>query len=105
MWDNVIEYIPLSECQHGHLYKILSRNLKIGIFNQTDKGFIGIREKFGSLYLFTEYHWDTGVPFGTVKPQEDLGVCDLELLDWPHKGKEEVYDNLYKWLEEKEKEI
>lgn len=67
--------IPLENCKHGYLYKIDSRNLILGVFNQESKGFIGIREKFGDEFLFTEYHWDTGAPFGTVKPQEEL--CQL----------------------------
>jgi hypothetical protein len=40
-------------------------------------GFVGIREKFGSEYLFTEYHWDTGAPCGTVHPVELLEMCPL----------------------------
>lgn len=67
--------IALENCKHGFLYKIDSRNLITGVFNQESKGFIGIREKFGDEFLFTEYHWDTGAPFGTVKPQEEL--CQL----------------------------
>jgi hypothetical protein len=43
-----------------------------GVFNENTKGFIGIREKFGHEYLSTEYHWDTGSPFGTAKPVELL---------------------------------
>lgn len=63
--------IPLSEVTQRGVYRIHSRNLSIGVFNGAT-GFIGIRHKFGSRYLFTEYHWDTGAPYGTVKPQELL---------------------------------
>lgn len=66
------EYIKLENCKHGYLYKINSRNLDYGVFNEKDKGFIGIREKFGQTYLFTEYHWDTGAPYGTVTPIEEI---------------------------------
>ena len=69
--------IPMSECKHGWLYKIDSRNLILGVYNETQQGFVGIREKFGNEYLFTEYHWDTGAPFGTVCPQEALEQCPL----------------------------
>ncbi len=75
--------IPLTECQHGGLYRINSRNLSLGVFNKEDNGFIGIREKFFCLYLFTEYHWDTGAPFGTVQPQELLEM-------YPHEVSENV---------------
>ena len=71
-----MDSIPLEQCQKGGLYRIRSRNLSFGVFNG-DGGFVGIREKFGSEYLFTEYHWDTGAPFGTVKPVELLEMCPL----------------------------
>lgn len=74
-----MEHIPLSDCVHGGLYRIASRNLSLGIFNKNDSGFIGIREKFSCYYLFTEYHYDTGSPFGTVSPHELLEMYpDLE---------------------------
>lgn len=66
-------YISLAECVVGHVYKIWSRNLRYGVYDGKE-GFIGIRTKFGARYLFTEYHWDQGPPFGTVKPIEDLGM-------------------------------
>jgi len=66
------DYIPLDQCKHGYLYKIHSRNLGLGVFNSKDNGFIGIRTKFSSRYLFTEFHWDTGIPYGTVKPEREL---------------------------------
>ncbi len=61
-------YISLTECTHRGIYKLSSRNLSLGVFNKPSNGFIGIREKFGDLYLFTEYHWDNGPPFGTACP-------------------------------------
>ncbi len=65
------EYIPMEECRKGFLYRIRSRNLDYGVYDGNG-GFIGIRQKFGFRYLFTEDHWDTGPPFGTVKPLEEL---------------------------------
>jgi hypothetical protein len=59
----------------------LSRNLPYGAFREATHGFIGIREKFGELYLFEEFHHDTGAPFGTVHPLKDIGslLKDIEL--------------------------
>ena len=73
------EWIPLKDCVQGGLYKIDSRNLDIGIFNKESEEFIGIRTKFGDRYLFTEYHWDTGAPYGTVKPVELLEMYPNDL--------------------------
>jgi len=66
-------WIPMEECKTRRLYRIRSRNLRVGVYDGKE-GFLGIRTKFGSRYVFTEYHWDQGPPHGTVKPQEDLGV-------------------------------
>ena len=60
--------IPLKECEHASVYVIKSRNLSYGVFNQHTNGFIGIREKFNDRYLFTEFHYEDGAPFGTVTP-------------------------------------
>lgn len=76
--------IPLSECKHGFVYKVEARNILYGVFNQHTKGFIGVREKFGDYFLDTEFHHDTGAPFGTARPvlelmqvPEDVAVCEL----------------------------
>jgi hypothetical protein len=66
------EWIKLEECKEGHLYLLHSRNLTLGVFNGVD-GFVGIRQKFSSRFLDREFHWDTGAPYGTAKPLEDLG--------------------------------
>ena len=67
-----VDFIPLATCKHGWLYRIHSRNLDFVVFNQGTNGFIGIREKFGDRYLFTEFHYDAGAPYGTVKPLQEL---------------------------------
>jgi hypothetical protein len=73
--------IPIEECKHGYLYYIQSRNLSIGVFNKdNDNGLIGVREKFGSRYLFTEFHYDNGPPFGTAKPILELGPVPEGML-------------------------
>jgi len=93
-----VEYIKLEDCVDGMLYLIDSRNLSIGVFNKARNGFIGIRLKWEDRFLFTEYHWDTGEPFGTVKPIKLLENCPIENLD------ERKNPELFQWLEEKERE-
>lgn len=71
------DYIALANCKRGHIYRVRSRNLAFGLFvPEKENGFIGIREKFGRLFLFTEHHWDNGPPHGTVRPVEDLGPIE-----------------------------
>jgi len=65
--------LPLMEnCVKGRVYKLRCRNLSIGVWNGKS-GFIGIRTKFYDRYLFTEYHYDTGM-HGTVMDAEDIGI-------------------------------
>ena len=63
----------MEECIERRLYKIKCRNLTHGVWNGKD-GFIGIRTKFNQKYLFTELHWDTGEPYGTVREAIDTGI-------------------------------
>ena len=67
----------MAQCIPRRVYQIRCRNLSFGVWNGKESpwaGFIGIREKFGSEYLFTEYHCDTGAPHGTVFEHKDLGI-------------------------------
>jgi hypothetical protein len=61
------ETISMHDCVTRGVYQVTSRNLSVAVYDGS-QGFIGIREKFGNRYLFTEYHWDSGAPFGTVRP-------------------------------------
>ncbi len=81
-----VEYIPLANCKHGYTYKINSRNLSFGVYDKDTQGFVGIRTKFGERYLFTEFHWDTGAPFGTVRPKKELEKCPIQNLDESYKN-------------------
>ena len=56
------------------IYRVKSRNLIIGAWSAERQGFIGIREKFGSHYLFTEYEHTASATFGTAWAMDDLGV-------------------------------
>ncbi len=68
------EYLPIDKCKRRYIYRLDSRNLAFGVFTpEKDNGFIGIRQKFDSRFLFTEYHWDNGPPHGTAKPLEEIG--------------------------------
>ena len=64
--------IPLDQCEKGVVYRLHSRNLAAGVYDG-EGGFIGIREKFDSRYLFTEIHYEASESFGTARPLEKIG--------------------------------
>lgn len=88
-------HIPVGDCVNGGFYLIDSRNFSFGVYNEENKGFIGIREKFGDEYLFTEYHWDTGPPCGTVCPKRFLEQCSLE----PDEENKELFEWIVKAIQ------
>ncbi len=98
------ERIPIKDCQHGHLYRIYSRNLNLGVYRKDDKGFVGIRLKMGRRYLFAEFHWDTGPPFGTANPLELIVKCPIEDLTegYYDEDAKQYHDNgsLFDWIDE-----
>jgi hypothetical protein len=101
-----MSYLRLTDCKHGWLYRIDSRNLTAGVFKRDKNGFVGIRTKLGERFLFVEYHWDTGSPFGTVKPLRPIKRCPIKNLNEYARGKNgKLIDNaaLFKWLNEIER--
>ena len=64
--------IALDACRDSMLYRLMSRNLRLGVFSIAKRSFLGMREKFGARFAAEEYHRETGPPFGTAKPQEEL---------------------------------
>ena len=65
-------YLPMEEMERGGIYRIIARNFFVGVWDG-ESGFIGIREKFGDRYLFTEYHRDYSDRIGTARPVEKVG--------------------------------
>lgn len=97
--------IPIDKCRNGWLYRLYSRNLNLGIYRAGDKDFVGIREKLGRRFLFAEYHWDTGEPYGTANPLE--AVCECPIKDIREylsidadKSNIETNQALFDWIEQ-----
>lgn len=64
----------------GHAYEVHSRNLEVAAYAGAG-AFVGIREKFGELSLFTEWYG----PTGTVRSVErDLGPVPADVLVFDH---------------------
>jgi hypothetical protein len=102
--------IPKTECKDRRLYRIDSRNLNLGVYRAESGGFLGLRLKFGDVFVFEEFHWDEGAPYGTVSPIEELpeelppdipcaeflgSQClnckkRVEYMKWPEGGKRSV---------------
>jgi hypothetical protein len=76
--------LPEDQLEGRQVYRIKCRNLSVGVWVPEARGFIGIREKFGDKYLFTEYHYETGAPYGTAHALAKLDLVipeDVELVE------------------------
>lgn len=70
-YRDTLKYFPLDQLKDKHAYALYSRRLKFGVYDASRKAFVGIRYKFGSCYLDSEYHWDLysdNFPHATAKP-------------------------------------
>jgi hypothetical protein len=79
--------IPMSELKDGYLYEIDARNQNRGIWFESVKGFEIARRKFDDVFLFIEYEWETGPPFGTARAFREIekapeGLSDAERLKY-----------------------
>lgn len=74
------DYLPMPVLLDRHAYTIFARNAYVGIWIAEVRGFLISRYKLSpDPYLFIEYHWDTGEPFGTAKPLSLIERCPLPL--------------------------
>lgn len=71
-------FIPLENLRNRAAYALRSRNLLVGVWDAKSNGFIGVREKMGDIYLFTEYHYDLG---GTAHALEELPLVLPENIE------------------------
>ncbi|HBM14765.1 MAG TPA: hypothetical protein DD381_00215 [Lentisphaeria bacterium] len=70
--------IRIDDLKQGYLYLIDARNSHLGIWMSKKNSFLISRFKFGDNFLFEEDHWDTGEPYGTVKPIKELEKTPFE---------------------------
>jgi hypothetical protein len=74
-----LTWIPLAECIPRGVYQVHSRNLDQAVFDGKT-GFIGLRDKFSSRFLDTEYHFDVGPNnYGTLRPISLIEMLPVEI--------------------------
>ena len=87
--------VPRKDVVIGRAYVIHARNGGVGVAVEEDGslGYVLHREKWGDHFLFTEFDWDNGPPFGTAIPlklvEAEPPTDDDELLAWLEKQTEE----------------
>lgn len=64
--------IPMDRCKDRRLYRLRSRNLRLGVYRAASGGFLGLRDKYGDSFVFEEFHRDRGAPYGTASVLEEL---------------------------------
>lgn len=77
--QNSDDYIKIDDLKNNYSYKIIGRNAYVGIWVENEKSFMISRYTGLKPYLFHEYHWDIGTPFGTVKPIELIELCPFSV--------------------------
>jgi hypothetical protein len=92
MHKDLKNYIKIEDCKDGYLYLISARNSHIGIFNKDKNSFTISRVKFSNNYLFDEFHWDTGEPYGTVKPIREIGIAKPATLSYLNTESEKYWE-------------
>ena len=94
MIDRRVNRIKLEDCQHRKLYKLIARNIVIGVFNKEDQAFYGIRTKFNARYIDSENHWDAPA-YATCCPMAVIG-------ELPENIEIDNRIDLFAWLEQQE---
>ncbi len=87
--NDKLEYIKMEDLKPGYLYRIHARNASYGIWlgeveTGNAFGFAISRIKFGSNYIFTEFHWDMPT-FATARPLEEIERSPFDVEDLAHK--------------------
>jgi hypothetical protein len=98
----VKDYLKMEELKDGYLYEVIARNAKYGIWNSDTQGFTISRIKFGSNFLFEEYHYDCP-SFATAQPVKEIekapsGAGEKEVLEYLNKFEG---DRAYMWPKRK----
>lgn len=74
--------IPKNELKERGIYELASRNLAVGVYDG-EEGFVGIRSKFNSLFLDTEYLsrnlGGTKIGIDTVTPYKLVGFLSEQI--------------------------
>ena len=109
---NSNNYLHESELESGCLYYINARNAHLGIWIPKKSGFIISRFKFDANYLFIEYHFDTGTPYGTVKPFIKIEKVPFDNMQIQRLGqdtvpssKNKLYESILNYLNLKADEV
>jgi len=100
MWERIQNYLKVEELEKGKIYTVWARNFSVGVWDG-EKSFLGIRYKFGSVFLDEETHWDLDSTFGTCKPEKEIG--ELAEAVEVKRGSKELFEIL-KSYEKKEED-
>lgn len=90
--------IPVQECIDRGTYIIKGRNIVVGVFLRERNAFIGIRRKWGNVFLDEEFHYDNGLPYGTVEPLKFVEACPVANVKRVQDMDKTDYQNLFDYL-------
>lgn len=94
------DYLRIHQMQPYMTYIIWARNADVGVWLPEKYGFLISRYKINpEPFLFVEYHWDNGEPYGTVKPIQALELCTFFIPDPSDYRDERHNKELCGWLD------
>jgi hypothetical protein len=96
--------IDIKDLEIAAICECKARNFSYGVW--TGSAFLGIRYKFGAVYLNKDLHWDSDPQFGTVEPFLKVGNVppDIEFKEYELIVKDgteyyETYQPLFQFLQ------
>lgn len=92
-----MSYIPIEKCEHGYLYRVISRRffLDLGVYDAKSCSFAGLSSECGMDGVSWELHYDKDSKYGTVQPLEKLVKCPFDVN---YSLEDEDNNELLNWL-------
>lgn len=70
--------IPEDDLMPNHAYLLRARNIRLGVWDSSRRGFVGVRTKFGDRFVDLELLYQE--KSGTAIPYYNVGLCPIKDL-------------------------
>jgi len=98
---DLADHLKINELKDGYLYSIDARNAGFGIWNSKKESFIISRFKFGTNFIFEEYHVDCPA-FATAMPLKELEKSPFSSEDFEMVLRKNEEGEMMQYIKEEE---